>query len=183
MTRPTHPADPAEAVALYLAGALPADERSAFELHLRSDCPVCTAELRSYDGVTEQLIVAIDPVAPDPAIRAELLARTMGVTIHRSTEPWQPTPFPGVQMRLLNIDRDAGTYTTLLRLEAGGRLPSHVHEGAEECLVLEGDLRDGDLVLHAGDYQRSPAGSVHGELMSAAGCVALIRAPLGGLVS
>src|SRR5205814_10385627 len=136
-------------------------DRSAFEVHLRSGCTNCPAEVSTYDDVTELLAADLEPLVPDPAIRAELLARTVGVSIRRATDPWEPTPFPGVAMRRLHVDRVAGSYTVLLRLNAGGRFPGHVHDGTEECLVLEGDLRDGDLGLRAGDYQCSPAGSTH----------------------
>ena len=54
-----------------------------------------------------------------------------------------------------------GRHTILLRLDAGASIPTHVHPGAEECFVVSGDLRDGDLDLGAGDYMRHDGGTEH----------------------
>ena len=52
--------------------------------------------------------------------------------------------------------------------------PPHRHYDIEECFVLDGDLRLDDSVLHAGDYQRAEAGSVHGVQWTEGGCTLLI---------
>ena len=54
----------------------------------------------------------------------------------------------------------------------------HHHGGAEECYVLEGDLRTGDVWMHAGDYQHAAAGSVHPVQSTVQGCLLLIHSSL-----
>jgi anti-sigma factor ChrR (cupin superfamily) len=98
-----------------------------------------------------------------------------------SDAPWF-SPAPGQSIRVLAIDRPQRRFTALVRLEAGARYPAHHHSGAEECYVLEGDLRSGDEVLYAGDFQRALADSWHQEQWSLQGCVCLIIAPLKQLL-
>ncbi len=194
MSRDDHPADAAEQAALYLAGALPAEERATFEAHLDAGCPDCAAELRELDAAVVDLAALVDPVSPDPKTRVALLARIAGQrqpaarrersreTVQRADgATWRDTRVPGMQARLLYIDRRAGRYAALLRMAAGSRYPAHRHSGPEECLVLEGDMRDGDVVLRAGDFQYSPAGSDHGELSTDQGCLIYLCAPLADL--
>ena len=64
------------------------------------------------------------------------------------------------------------------RMEAGAFYPSHVHNQAEECLVLEGYLDFGDYTLSAGDYLRLEPGTHHSEARSQQGCLCLIFAEL-----
>ena len=54
----------------------------------------------------------------------------------------------------------------------------HVHHGSEECLVLEGDVADGDLEMTAGDYVRFEEGTQHGPLRTRGGNLLLIVSSL-----
>jgi anti-sigma factor ChrR (cupin superfamily) len=65
-------------------------------------------------------------------------------------------------------------HTFLLRLDPGAVIPQHLHHGAEECYVLEGELRTWDTVLRAGDFLRSPPGSDHAASRSEGGCLLLL---------
>ena len=47
---------------------------------------------------------------------------------------------PGIARKLLRGSRDA-EYTTLLRLDAGVRFPSHSHPAGEELFVVDGRIR------------------------------------------
>jgi putative transcriptional regulator len=201
MSRDDHPGDPAEQAALYLAGALPPADQAAFEAHLEAGCPACRAELRDFGPAFAALVDSVEPAAPAPRTRATLLARVAAdprarqkesCPAHRRDEgrpvvrraaeaSWRDTPVPGLQVRILSIDRRAGRYAALMRMAPGGRFPAHHHDGPEECLVLEGDVRDGEITLHAGDYQYSPAGSDHGELTTEGGCLVYLSAPLSAL--
>jgi anti-sigma factor ChrR (cupin superfamily) len=91
---------------------------------------------------------------------------------------WRPTAVPGVSMRVLGVDRPKNQYTALVRMTPGSAYPGHTHGGGEGCLVLEGDLRIGDDVMHAGDYQFAPAGSRHGVQSTEHGCLLLITSAL-----
>jgi putative transcriptional regulator len=76
-------------------------------------------------------------------------------------------------MQILLDDRNGRS--TLLRMQAGGRLPAHDHPGDEECLVLEGSCFLGELRMHRGDYQHAGQGTRHGEVTSPDGCLLFIR--------
>lgn len=61
------------------------------------------------------------------------------------------------------------------RLEAGARVPGHRHRLEEECMMLEGEVFLGDILLRAGDYQLAPRGSRHGEIYSDVGATLFVR--------
>jgi anti-sigma factor ChrR (cupin superfamily) len=183
--------DPADLAALYAAGALAGDELAAVERLLVEGCAAVENEVRSYDAVIAALAGAVSPVAPDPRVRAELLRRVAarksapaprppaGLFILRSEEgSWEDIGVPGVRRRVLFVDSARGWITALIRMAPGTSFPGHPHPGAEECLVLEGDLHVGDLVLRAGDYQRAEAGTEHEEQSTEDGCLLLVTAPV-----
>jgi anti-sigma factor ChrR (cupin superfamily) len=60
-------------------------------------------------------------------------------------------------------------------MQPGASIQGHHHASAEECLVLEGDLRIGDLHLKAGDYHVAAEGSIHPVLRSQGGAVMFVR--------
>ena len=90
---------------------------------------------------------------------------------------WRPTDDAGVSFKLLFADRERGTVTTLVRMEPGSRIRSHRHLGVEQCLVLEGDVRSGEVGMTAGDFNCSMPGSVHEELISDGGALLLLVSP------
>jgi anti-sigma factor ChrR (cupin superfamily) len=90
---------------------------------------------------------------------------------------WRPTGDAGVAFKLLFVDRERSTVTTLVRMEPGARIPAHRHLGVEQCLVLEGDLRAGGVEMSAGDFNCSLPGSVHEDLTTDGGALFLIVGP------
>jgi anti-sigma factor ChrR (cupin superfamily) len=74
----------------------------------------------------------------------------------------------------LYVDPARDTVTMLVRMEPGSSYPPHRHGGPEECLVVEGDLRVGDVVLQAGDYQCAAGDSTHDVSTTVNGCILLI---------
>jgi anti-sigma factor ChrR (cupin superfamily) len=90
---------------------------------------------------------------------------------------WVETEDTGVSYKLLFEDRERGTFTTLVRMEPGARMPKHRHLGVEQCLVLEGDVRSGGIEMSAGDFNCSLPGSVHDELITKTGTLLLIVSP------
>jgi anti-sigma factor ChrR (cupin superfamily) len=95
-----------------------------------------------------------------------------------SEASWERTAIEGVAIRTLFVDRENNQFTALVRMQPGSSYPRHVHAGPEQCLVIEGDLRVGEEVLHAGDYQRAPTGSRHGVQSTEHGCLLLITSSL-----
>jgi len=75
--------------------------------------------------------------------------------------PWQPTRFPGVEMKILWRDPDGEAFTALFRTAPGATLPKHRHRGVEQTFVLEGSLVDDDGACTAGNFVWRDVGSVH----------------------
>jgi anti-sigma factor ChrR (cupin superfamily) len=187
---PHHPlGEPAELAALYAAGAFPDHERTDYEVHLAEGCAACNEELSRLNGVVAALSAGLPAVTPPSPIRDSLLRR---IAATREAVPsgrelfilkaeegaWEQMPIPGMQMRKLFVDEINKRMTALVRMAPGSSYPIHLHHGPEECLVLEGDLRVGDHVLRAGDYQRAPAGTRHGIQSTEHGCLILVTASL-----
>ena len=94
----------------------------------------------------------------------------------RSEElPWQPSPAPGVQRRLLA--REGGEdsrATTVVRYEPGATFSQHAHPQGEEIVVLDGEFADEHGVYPAGTYIKNPPGSAHSP-QSPAGCTLFVK--------
>lgn len=137
------------------------------------------------DALAVALAQAVVPVAPPPALRTQLLTRLRSETppaLYTQTAEqaqWEALPFPGLERRILFLDRAHNRITFLLRAAPGAVVPAHHHSGIEEFFLLEGDLHTPDgRVLHAGDYQRSNGATDHGSQWTEQGCVALLTAPM-----
>jgi anti-sigma factor ChrR (cupin superfamily) len=190
--------------ALYALGALEGEEARAFEAHLGEGCEACASELRGFESVVGSLGLAAPDAEPPIASRARLLERLAagdssepkdsgrddakpseprslcdeGFLVVRAGEgQWLPTGDAGVSFKLLYTDRERGTFTTLVRMDAGASIPAHRHLGVEQCLVIEGDLRAGDVSMSAGDFNCSLPGSIHEELITEGGALFLIVGP------
>jgi anti-sigma factor ChrR (cupin superfamily) len=85
--------------------------------------------------------------------------------------PWKPTPFPGVDIKVLMEDPQSGMLTALTRFAPGAELPLHEHTELEQSWVIEGRLVDHEGEVTAGNYVWRPKGSKH-----------VARAPEGCLV-
>lgn len=72
--------------------------------------------------------------------------------------PWRNSG-PGAQYQPLSVQ--AHVASMLVRLSAGTAIADHQHELGEDCLVLQGEMFLGDILLRAGDYQLAPAGAAH----------------------
>lgn len=101
-----------------------------------------------------------------------------GFVVVRSDEGvWRPTADAGVTFKLLFVDRERATVTTVVRMEPGSRIRAHRHLGLEQCLVLEGDVSSGGITMHEGDFNCSMPGSIHDELATKGGALLLLVSP------
>ncbi len=75
--------------------------------------------------------------------------------------PWQETPYPGIQMKMLWHDEVSGASTILFKFAPGAKTPLHEHTALEQTYVLDGWLSDHDGTSTAGNYAVRIAGSVH----------------------
>ena len=135
--------------------------------------------------VLQQLLLATAPLAPAPERAAAIKQRVLDtvrnegaatgddyVTVRSGAGVWMDF-LPQVQVKVLHSD---GRYNSiLLRMEPGASVPAHFHEDDEECVVLEGQVRIGDVGVSAGDYHLAVSGSRHGELRSDTGAILFLR--------
>jgi hypothetical protein len=81
---------------------------------------------------------------------------------------WEPLRC-GVQIRPLHTAN--GRISMLIRFEPGATVPTHPHVIGEECLMVEGELFLGDVLLREGEFQFAPVGSRHDQIMADVGCL------------
>jgi hypothetical protein len=94
------------------------------------------------------------------------------ITVAANADGWEPLR-PGVLLKpLFGVGERV---SMLARLDKGGIVPTHVHDCDEECLMLQGDMFLGDILLLEGEYQWAPAGTNHEMLHSDVGCVLFIH--------
>jgi anti-sigma factor ChrR (cupin superfamily) len=75
--------------------------------------------------------------------------------------PWKPTPYPGVEIKVLMEDKASGMLTALFRWQPGAVLPLHEHVDIEQTYVLEGSIVDDEGEVKKGDYVWRPRGNRH----------------------
>jgi hypothetical protein len=85
---------------------------------------------------------------------------------------WEPFA-PGIRRRLLWQAGSACAF--IARAQAGAAVPPHDHLHDEECLMLEGELFAGDILLREGELQIAPADLHHGLVQAATDCLVYIR--------
>ncbi len=71
-------------------------------------------------------------------------------------------PGPGVEGKLLAVDRDTKAHSFLVKYEAGTVFPPHRHTCLEQVYILEGEVEYGGKVYGPGTHLIFPAGYEHG---------------------
>lgn len=100
---------------------------------------------------------ATTPDLPNAEALAPLASRYVDV----AALPWQPTPWAGIEKKVLLEDADSGLTTLLMRWAPGAELPYHEHVRIEQTYVLEGHLVDEEGEAGSGQFVWRPAGSRH----------------------
>ena len=77
---------------------------------------------------------------------------------HAQGQRWRPS-FPGVEV--LPLWGTNEITSMVVRFAPGASVPDHPHAADEDCLMLEGEMFLGDILLRPGDYQLAPAGRGH----------------------
>jgi hypothetical protein len=168
----------------YVLGTLGGEERESFLQSLAAD-----EDLQARVSAWEQRLFGLErgqPAISPPErlwqaveaaiVRSDREAAPFTV-IRADARDWRPLG-PGVDWLPLYRAPGAGWQAFLLRMAPGALLPAHLHARAEECLLIEGDLRIGSETFSAGDYIVAPAGSRHPRMLSRGGAVAYLRAAL-----
>jgi anti-sigma factor ChrR (cupin superfamily) len=76
-------------------------------------------------------------------------------------QPWQPTDFPGIEMKILYADLASGISTILFRMAPGAEVPLHEHTALEQTYMLEGRLVDHEGECGPGQFVWRPGGNRH----------------------
>jgi quercetin dioxygenase-like cupin family protein len=162
--------------AMYLLGALSAEDAARFEQRLAAGCALCQAEVRACENTVSALAASVAPALPPVELRQRLLDQISQMQplpvmeIVRADEAgFIKTPMPGVLIRYLK-----GKNTFLVRMSPKSHLPAHEHKFNEQCLMLEGSVSGDGQTAHAGDFVFMPVGSLHKPLYSEEGCLFLI---------
>jgi anti-sigma factor ChrR (cupin superfamily) len=95
-------------------------------------------------------------------------------TVRAAAVAWNELA-PGVTVRLLRVDHEAGNMTAYIRMAPGSMFGAHSHSQSEECLILEGEIFIGTHRLHAGDMHVAEAGTEHAKVSSPRGALMLVR--------
>ena len=162
----------------YVLGTLDEPRRRQFAEALARD-PNLQTLVKDWERRIGSLDHNVTPVQPPPdlwdKVDAALDRSPAGsMTLRAGEGQWQ-TLGEGVEKKTLYRDPDAGTESYLLRLAPGARCPAHHHAMIEECVVMEGELRIGDLHVAKGDYHIAVPGSDHPDVWSDVGTLLYIR--------
>lgn len=186
----------AELAALFALGLLDPDQAQDFEHHLSAGCRVCSREVEAVRETAALVAFRARPISPPLSLKSRVIAAvrqeqasgaspqvwkswtpSMAASLHvvrHGEGEWQ-TVRPGVHVKKLFADPERDSVTMLIRMEPGATWVPHRHAGPEQCFVLEGDVREGGDVFHAGDFQCAVENSVHGVQWTEKGCLLLIN--------
>ena len=78
-------------------------------------------------------------------------------------KPWQPGPYPGVELLILHKHEATGGVTVLRKFHAGVTVPAHIHPLANELVyVLSGEWEESGATYSTGACFVAPKGQLHG---------------------
>lgn len=78
-------------------------------------------------------------------------------------KPWQPGPYPGVELLILHRNEQTGGVTALRKFAAGTTVPAHIHPLASESVyILSGEWEESGEVYTEGAFFFAPRGEKHG---------------------
>lgn len=84
----------------------------------------------------------------------------------------------GLGMELRPLAQTGAVASMLIRLAPGGVAPDHAHPIAEDCMMIEGELFLGDILLRAMDYQLAPTEARHCSISSDTGALFFVHGAL-----
>jgi quercetin dioxygenase-like cupin family protein len=171
----------------YLQSEIGLPEMEAFELAAARN-PERAETVLAYNALLDSLADELDDVAPPigTSARARIMSfvesKPISQVIRAADGQWTETGMSGFQFKLLFKDPETKKMTVLARIAAGGRMPPHRHQGAEECLIIEGSLWTDGVLLLAGDYIVTQDQTVHEDTWSPNGALALLKTYLEDVI-
>jgi hypothetical protein len=171
----------------YLQGEIGLPEMEAFEASAvqnpeTAETVIAYSEL--LDSLSDLLSETEQPIGPFNRERIMSIAASKPISqvIRAVDGEWIESGMPGFQFKILFKDPDTKKKTVLARIAAGARMPHHRHEGAEECLIIEGSLWTDGVLLLAGDYIVTQDQTVHEDTWSPNGALALLKTYLSDVI-
>jgi anti-sigma factor ChrR (cupin superfamily) len=73
---------------------------------------------------------------------------------------------PGIERKLVLVERESGKSSYFIRMGAGSQLPAHLHRQNEYCVVLEGELEIEGETFGSGAFHFVPIGAPHPVLVA-----------------
>jgi anti-sigma factor ChrR (cupin superfamily) len=138
-------------------------------------------------ALVRSLAAAIAPAQLSQADRDGMRARIMRrvrddappgtATIRAADMQWQ-TVGPGVELKILRVDRERNDQTVLIRMQPGAVVVGHTHTQEEECFVLEGEVFIGGHRLGQGDMHVARPGVKHEPIHAPLGALLMIRSEM-----
>ena len=104
------------------------------------------------------------------------MAKNLSGTVFADSDTVWKTIAPGVKMKQLSADGE--WVSRFYQMEPHACVPAHIHHLPEECMMLQGEVFLGDILLRKGDFQIAPAGSGHGEVYTDVGATLFVRSAL-----
>lgn len=133
------------------------------------------------------LAAAMAPAELAAADRARMLAKIQArvqpqpppatFTVRAADMQWVNAG-PGVEVKVLRMDRERNDQTVLIRMQPGSTVVGHRHTQEEECWILEGEVFIGDYRLCQGDMHVARPGAVHAPIRAPRGALLLIRSEM-----
>lgn len=78
-------------------------------------------------------------------------------------KPWQPGPYPGVELKVLHRHEQTGGLVVLRKFRAGATIPAHSHAQANEwAWILSGEWEESGVSYRPGTLFHAPKGVQHG---------------------
>jgi len=139
-------------------------------LALRSTADAGTLVAPSADEPTLLYVrqMLVEPTSlPGPEGQWWRLPRAPLQVVPAAGRRWRQT-FEGVEV--LPMWGSTDITSMLVRFAPGASVPDHPHAANEDCLMLDGEMFLGDILLRPGDYQMAPAGVGHFGETSDVGC-------------
>lgn len=184
-----------ELAVAFSSGNITAEERSELMAALASATPSARQEAAELVDAAAAVSLLIPPEQPSASLKQKILSRTrkqqrastpltapLSFMPQASESGWLPMKVPGAYVKLLSANQERGYAVALGKLDANTSYPAHVHKGAEDVLVLSGDLWIGNTRLQAGDFHHAEPGSEHDINRSETGCTILIVLTLEDLM-
>jgi anti-sigma factor ChrR (cupin superfamily) len=130
------------------------------------------------DVLHDRILARASPESRPPiSSAAETLPPPSTFTIRAADMRWVSVG-PGVEVKVLRMDRERNDQTVLIRMQPGSVVVGHRHTQEEECLILEGEVYIGDYRLSAGDMHVARAGAVHERIRAPRGALLMIRSEM-----